>query len=72
MATVEQKKLELAKLLKSWELAESVFQEAAQVETKALEMKLKYKERRSAAGPFADVPDYLPPARSGIGSILNG
>lgn len=66
-----EKKRQLVKLLGP-ELAAQILAAADRTEKAAIEMGLKYKERKAAAGPFADVPSYRGNPATGIGSILRG
>lgn len=70
MATMtETKKAALIALLGPIEAAK-VLKQVEQTEKAADLAGIAYKERRSAAAPFADAPGYLPPAASGIGAVM--
>lgn len=72
MATMnDEKKRQLVKLLGT-ELASEILATVEQTEKAADLAGIAYKERRSAAAPFADAPDYRGNPRTGIGSILRG
>lgn len=64
-----EKRRQLVKLLGP-ELAAQILAAADRTEKAAIEMGLKYKERRSAAAPFSDAPSYRGNPRTGIGSVL--
>lgn len=71
MATTQEKRKELIRLLKGdARLADEIIGQAEATEKQADDLEMKYKERRSAAAPFANVPAYLPPATSGIGAVM--
>lgn len=69
MASIEEKKRELAKLLKSKELAEIVFQAAAQKEALADAAGIRYKEADQPAS-FSAAPGYLASPQTGIGAVM--
>lgn len=66
-----EKKRQLVKLLGP-ELAAQILATVERTEKAADLAGVRYKERRSAAGPFADVPDFRGNPQTGIGSILRG